>query len=155
MSYILKLILVYSKLVLAAENIFDGCGRYNLSLGQFKFKLLCSSCRHFSVEISKNPKAMSFKHISGAFTSMVDDEQLLSMCSHADHRPRQAEDLFLDSSYREQAKHQSAGGGGGPALAQTQRPHVLALGQIHHPLLIGVPRGEVETLQLTGRRSES
>lgn len=84
-------------------------------------------------------------------TSMVDDEQLLAVSGHADRRPRKAEDFSLDASDGKQSDHQRAGGDRRPALTQTQRLHVLPLRHVHHPLLVGVPGGEVEALQLTVR----
>lgn len=85
-------------------------------------------------------------------TPMVDDEQLLSMSCHADHRPWQAEQFSLYSSDGEEPDHQRAGGDCCPALTQTKCPHVLPFRKVDHPLLIGVPRGEVKALQLTGER---
>lgn len=87
-------------------------------------------------------------------TSVVDDEQLLSVCRHAHHWPRQAEHLFLDSAHGEEAEHQSAGGNRSPALAQTKCFHVLVFGQVHHPLLAGVPRGEVQAVEFAGRAKD-
>ncbi|MEQ2196655.1 hypothetical protein XENOCAPTIV_007634, partial [Xenoophorus captivus] len=89
-----------------------------------------------------------------AHTSMVNHEQLLPVPGHAHYRPRHAEDLSLDASDGKQPEQQRAGGDGRPALTQTQRLHVLALRQVHHPFLIGVPGGEVEALQLTGNKQE-
>lgn len=94
-----------------------------------------------------------FQLVCVCLTPMVDDEQLLSVSGHADHRSWQAEHFSLKASDGEEAEHQRAGGDRCPALTQTQRPRVLVLGQVHHPLLVGVPGGEVEALQLTGRRA--
>lgn len=85
---------------------------------------------------------------------MVDDEQLLSVCRHAHHWPRQAEHLFLDSAHREEAEHQGAGGDRRPALPQTERLHVLVFGQVHHPLLVAVPRGEVQAVDFAESEKE-
>lgn len=74
-----------------------------------------------------------------SLTPVVDDEQLLSVSDHAHHGPRQAEDFSLDSADGEESEHQGVGGDRRPALTHTQRLHVLALRQVHHPLLIGVP----------------
>lgn len=83
---------------------------------------------------------------------MEDDEQLLSVCRHADHRPRQAEDFSLDSSDGKEPECQCAGRNCRPAVTQTQRLGILTLWQVNNPLLIGVPGGEVEALQLTAAR---
>lgn len=83
---------------------------------------------------------------------MVDYEQLLSVSGHAHHRSWQAKDFSLNASDGEEPENQCAGGDCCPALTQTQRPRVLVLRQVHHPLLIGVPRREVEALQLTEKR---
>lgn len=72
-------------------------------------------------------------------TPVVNDEKLLPVSDHTHHRSRQAEDFSLDSSDGEKAEHQCTGGDRGPALTQTQGLGVLALRQVHHPLLIGVP----------------
>jgi len=87
-------------------------------------------------------------------TPVVDDEQLLSVRRHGDHVARQAEHFPLDSSDGEEAEHQLAGGDRRPAPPETQRPHVLARRQVHHPLLVGVPGGEVEALQLAEEEEE-
>lgn len=85
-------------------------------------------------------------------TPVVNDEQLLPVSNHTHHRTWQAEDFSLDPSNGEKAERQRTGGDRSPALTQTQGLGVLALRQVHHPLLISVPGREVEALKLTEKR---
>lgn len=89
---------------------------------------------------------------SVCLTPVVNDEQLLPVSNHTHHRTWQAEDFSLDPSNGEKAERQRTGGDRSPALTQTQGLGVLALRQVHHPLLISVPGREVEALKLTEKR---
>lgn len=71
------------------------------------------------------------------------------MSGHAHHGPRDTEDLPLDPADGEEAHQHGAGTRRRPALPQAQRHHVLAPGQVYQPLLVGVPGGEVQTLEFT------
>lgn len=89
---------------------------------------------------------------SVCLTPVVNDEQLLPVSNHTHHRTWQAEDFPLDPSNGEKAERQRTGGDRSPALTQAQGLGVLALRQVHHPLLISVPGREVEALKLTEKR---
>lgn len=79
---------------------------------------------------------------------MIDQKKLVPVARHAHYRAREAEDLSLDAADREKTHQHGTGRCRRPASSQTHRPHVLAFGQVHYPLLTGVPGGEVQALQL-------
>lgn len=86
-------------------------------------------------------------------TSVIDYEKLLPVSGHAHYRSRQAEHLSLNTADGEETHQHGAGGRRHPASSQTQRPRVLAFRKVCDPLLVCVPRGEVQALQLAGKNT--